>query len=153
MDWMRDAPSRRQFDAFAAQAAGGLYRMALLMTGDPRDAEDAVQETLIRVARRWHRVQAMDHPASYARRILAGVALDGAERRSRHRAEPGRPGEPAEIPDDRAARILRGVDDLAEFRWALAQLRSGSAPCWCCAPGRTCRWPRRPRCCAARRRR
>lgn len=30
--------------------------------------------------------------------------------------------------------------------------RRGSAACWCCATGRTCPWPRSPRCSAAQRR-
>jgi predicted RNA polymerase sigma factor len=33
------------------------------MIGDLKDAEDLVQETFLRVARRWNRVQSMDHPA------------------------------------------------------------------------------------------
>jgi DNA-directed RNA polymerase specialized sigma24 family protein len=46
-----------------------LFRTGCLLTGDPGEAEDLVQETFLRLARRWHRVAAMDHPVAYARRI------------------------------------------------------------------------------------
>jgi RNA polymerase sigma factor (sigma-70 family) len=92
------------------------------MTGDTSDAEDLVQETLLRVARRWKRVRFMDHPAAYARRILVNLVLHDAGRRSRQRAELWPADDAAEAADESAARALREVDDLAEFRWALAQL-------------------------------
>src|SRR5215469_17027220 len=112
--------SKRRFEAFAA--ADPLFRAGYLMTGDASEAEDLVQETFIRVARRWPRVSAMDHPVAYARRILINLALDGAGRRSRQRAELEAPGGQPELADEGAARALQGIDDLAEFRWALARL-------------------------------
>jgi RNA polymerase sigma-70 factor (sigma-E family) len=113
--------SKRRFDAFAADAADTLFRAGCLMTGDASEAEDLVQETFIRLARRWHRVAAMDHPVAYARRILINLALDGAQRRSRQQAELEPPGGP-ELADESAARALHEIDDLAEFQWALAGL-------------------------------
>ena len=114
--------SKRRFEAFAAAAADPLFRAGYLMTGETSEAEDLVQESFIRVARRWPRVSAMDHPVAYARRILINLALDGAGRRSRQRAELEAPGGQPELADESAARALRGIDDLAEFRWALARL-------------------------------
>jgi RNA polymerase sigma-70 factor (sigma-E family) len=121
MDWVRNAAAKRGFERFAAEASGPLLRTGFLMTGDARDAEDLVQETLLKVARRWNRVRAMDHPAAYARRILVNLVLHDAERRSRQRTEL-QPRDGAEAADESAARALREIDDLAEFRWALAQL-------------------------------
>ena len=89
MDWVSDAASKRQFEGFAAGASDSLLRTGYLMTGDVRDAEDLVQETFLRVARRWNRVRSMDHPAAYARRILINLVLDDAGRRSRQQAELG----------------------------------------------------------------
>jgi len=122
MHWVRGTAAKRRFEAFAADAADTLFRAGCLMTGDASEAEDLVQETFIRVARRWHRVAAMDHPVAYARRVLVNLALDGAKRRSRHRAELEPPGSQPEVTDDSAARALQRIDDLAEFRWALAGL-------------------------------
>jgi RNA polymerase sigma-70 factor (sigma-E family) len=120
---VRGAAPRRRFEAFVAGSADSLFRTADLMTGDAGAAEDLVQETFLRVARRWHRVESMDHPLAYARRILANLVLDGARRRSRDLAELDPPGgRQAEPADEGAARALRDVDDQAEFRWALARL-------------------------------
>jgi len=57
MDWVSDAASKRQFEGFAAEASDSLLRTGYLMTGDVREAEDLVQETFLRVARRWNRVR------------------------------------------------------------------------------------------------
>jgi DNA-directed RNA polymerase specialized sigma24 family protein len=80
--------SKRRFEAFAAGAADTLFRTGCLMTGDASEAEDLVQETLIKVARRWHRVAAMDHPVAYARRILINLALCAAARQGRPATRP-----------------------------------------------------------------
>jgi RNA polymerase sigma factor (sigma-70 family) len=81
-----------------------------------------VQETLLRVARRWKRVRSMDHPAAYARRVLVNLVLHDADRRTRQRTELGPHDGAAEAADDSASRALLEIDDLAEFRCALAQL-------------------------------
>ncbi|HTZ93905.1 MAG TPA: SigE family RNA polymerase sigma factor [Streptosporangiaceae bacterium] len=122
MDWHTHRASEREFDCFAAEVSDPLLRTAHLMTGDARDAEDLVQETLLRIARRWNRVRFMDHQAAYARRVLVNLVLHDANRRSRLRAELRPQDGAADAADESAARALREVDDLAEFRWALAQL-------------------------------
>jgi len=53
MDWGRHTALEREFDCFAAEVSDPLLRTGYLMTGDASDAEDLVQETLLRVARRW----------------------------------------------------------------------------------------------------
>src|SRR5258707_1873906 len=76
--------------------------------------------------RRWRRVRPMDHPADYARRIVSGIM----RRRQAPVTAPGgarAAGHPVEFPDDHAARALRDVEDLAEFRWTLAGLPPRSA--------------------------
>lgn len=151
MDWGRHTALERDFDRFAAEVSDPLLRTGHLMTGDASDAEDLVQETLLRVAQRWKRVGFMDHPAAYARRVLVNLVLHDAGRRSRQRAELWPADGAAELTDESAARALQEVDDLAEFRWALAQLPVRQRPCWCCATGLTCRSPRSLTCSAARR--
>jgi len=122
MEWARDAAAKRQFEGFAAEASDTLLRTGYLMTGDAREAEDLVQETFLRVARRWNQVRSIDHPAAYARRILINLVLQDADRRSRQEAELAQQHAVIDAADQDAARALRYVDDLAEFRWALAQL-------------------------------
>jgi len=79
--------SAASFDEFVRAHAGGLLRTACLITWDDAEAEDLVQECLLRVSARWRRVQAMERPLAYARRILVNLALAGRDRRSRQRAE------------------------------------------------------------------
>jgi len=122
MEWASEAAARRQFEGFAAEVSDTLLRTGYLMTGDARDSEDLVQETFLRVARRWNQVRSMDHPAAYARRILINLVLQDAERRSRQEAELAQQHTRIDAADQCAARALRHVEDIAEFRWALAQL-------------------------------
>jgi RNA polymerase sigma-70 factor (sigma-E family) len=75
------------FDRFVADNANGLLRTAYLMVGDLHEAEDLVQETLLKVASRWPRVSGMASPVGYARRVLVNQALHGSSKRSRNRAE------------------------------------------------------------------
>jgi RNA polymerase sigma-70 factor (sigma-E family) len=119
MEWLGDRAARREFERFVAEAAG---RTACLMAGDSQDAEDLVQETYIRVARRWTRVRSMDHPLAYARRVLVTVALDGAARRTRERVELEAAAAGTDVADKSAAQVLQDIDDAAEFGWALRQL-------------------------------
>src|SRR5580692_2092894 len=122
MEWVRNRAASREFERFVAEASDPLLRTGFLMTSNAKDAEDLVQETLLRVARRWSRVRSMDHPAAYARRILINLVLHDAGRRSRQRAELWPQDGRTEAADDSAARALEEIDDLAEFRWALARL-------------------------------
>ena len=154
MDWVSDAAVKRQFERFAAEASDSLLRTGYLMTGDVKDAEDLVQETLLRVARRWNRVRSMDHPAAYARRILINLVLDDAGRRVPAADGTGAARTPASTPPTRARRGRCGrlmTSPSSAGRW-LSCLR-GSVPCWCCATGLTCPSPRSRTSSAARPRR
>jgi RNA polymerase sigma-70 factor (sigma-E family) len=75
------------FDRFVAESTDGLVRTAYLIVWDLHEAEDLVQETLVKVARRWPKVSRMDHPDAYARRILLNLTLRGSPKRSRRMAE------------------------------------------------------------------
>jgi RNA polymerase sigma-70 factor (sigma-E family) len=111
-----------QFDGFVAATADPLLRTAYLLAWDMAEAEDLVQECLFRVARRWPRVQRMEHPAAYARRILVNLSLDGAKGRARRRQELAVSPAASEGADHRAARALRNVDANQALLDALRQL-------------------------------
>jgi RNA polymerase sigma-70 factor (sigma-E family) len=104
------------FDRFVAESTNSLLRTAYLIVGDLHEAEDLVQETLFKVARRWPRVSRMDHPAAYARRILVNLALRGSTKRSRRRTELSESG-----PADAAAPAV-ALDRNDELHAALAAL-------------------------------
>lgn len=68
-------------DAFVASAWSRLYRTAFLLTGDPHEAEDAVQTALAVVVERWSSIRRTDDPGVYARRVLATTAFRRTRRR------------------------------------------------------------------------
>jgi RNA polymerase sigma-70 factor (sigma-E family) len=107
MEWLRARSSRQEFERFVTDRSGSLLQTAYLMAGNLAEAEDLVQETLLRVARHWPKVRAMEYPAAYARRVLVNVALDGAERRA---------------PPAGEQRDLYGVDAQQELLGALGAL-------------------------------
>ncbi len=79
--------NRHDFDRFVADSIDELVRAAYLMVWDRAEAEDLVQETLLKVAKRWPKVSRMDFPVTYARRILVNLALDTKPKRARRYAE------------------------------------------------------------------
>lgn len=117
--------SAASFDEFVRAHAGGLLRTACLITWDDAEAEDLVQECLLRVSVRWRRVQGMDLPHAYARRILVNLALAGRDRRSRRRAElVGQEFDDAndERIDLKAETLLLGLSERSELIDALGCL-------------------------------
>ena len=111
---------RADFDSFVAQSTDALIRTAYLIVGDLPEAEDLVQETLLKVARRWPRVRRMEHPVAYARRILVNLALSGADRHGRRRRELTGDALP-DRPDD-ATGESPAIDTHDELMGALAAL-------------------------------
>jgi RNA polymerase sigma-70 factor (sigma-E family) len=87
MDLLRKGRARTEFERFATVHADALLRNAYLMVGDRGEAEDIVQECVLRLARKWPRVRSMEHPGAYARRVLFNLILDGGRQRARRRTE------------------------------------------------------------------
>jgi RNA polymerase sigma-70 factor (sigma-E family) len=106
------------FDQFVARHVDDLVRTAYLIVWDEAEAEDLVQECLLKVARRWPRIRRLESPRAYARRVLVNLALDGARGRARRRSE--LESEAREIPI--AVDPLPGIDTRAELLNALGQL-------------------------------
>jgi RNA polymerase sigma-70 factor (sigma-E family) len=120
VDLLRRGRARAEFERFAADHVDALLRGAYLMSGDRGEAEDLVQECLLRLARKWPRVRSMAHQGAYARRVLFNLALDDGRRRAARRVELQVLEQPhardAEDPDATALEIRA---DLAQ---ALAEL-------------------------------
>lgn len=115
---------RREFERFVRDRTGPLLRTAYLMAGDLGEAEDLVQETLLRVARRWYKVAAMEQPGAYARQILVNLVIDQAGQRAQRNSElaVARDGPVAEPADGAAERALLAVNTQALLLAALAGL-------------------------------
>ena len=77
---------REAFDAYVRERWAPLLRTAMLLTGDRHAAEDLVQETLVRAAQHWARVDPATADA-YVRRILYTRSVD-AWRWRRHQPDP-----------------------------------------------------------------
>ncbi|HEX2144993.1 MAG TPA: SigE family RNA polymerase sigma factor [Glycomyces sp.] len=106
--------SEREFREYVEASRATLLRMAFLTCGDWHHAEDAVQNSLVKLFGAWNRTR-RETVDAYTRRILANVLVDqtrrGWFRRERSYADlPDRPGETS-----------RG-DDRAEAAAVLARL-------------------------------
>jgi len=75
-------PSDADFAAFVRVHSTALLRSAFLLAGDRVDAEELVQDTLVRLFPKWQQVQAADVPLAYVRRSLTNNFLNGRRRRS-----------------------------------------------------------------------
>jgi DNA-directed RNA polymerase specialized sigma24 family protein len=61
------------FEQYVSQRLPSLRRFAHLLTGDWAEAEDLVQDVLVRCERRWRSI-ANDDPDAYVRRALVNAA-------------------------------------------------------------------------------
>src|SRR5690242_5262781 len=107
-----------EFDQFVAAHVDDLLRTAYLIVWDEGEAEDLVQECLLKVARRWSRVRRMERPQAYARRILVNLALDGGRQRAQRRREL----EAGDATSLWAVDPLQALETRAELLQALGQL-------------------------------
>lgn len=122
------AQDEAAFRDFAAAARPRLVRTAYLLCGDPHEAHDLVQVTLMRVHRRWRAIERTDLPQAYARRVLINLAASFWRRRLRAplvaltaAGEPAGP-DPAEAYGDRAE-LWQAVQSLPPRMRAILVLR------------------------------
>jgi RNA polymerase sigma-70 factor (sigma-E family) len=69
------AVERDEFTAFVAAVRPALRRTATFLTGEPHDAEDLVQDTLIAVFRRWDQLRDQSTAGGYARRAMVRIFI------------------------------------------------------------------------------
>lgn len=69
-----------RFEEFAATRLPAVLRFAGVLTADRALAEDVVREVLIRASRRWDRLQALDHPELYIRKMVVNEYLSWRRR-------------------------------------------------------------------------
>lgn len=63
----------RAFEDFVMNRLPALYRYAHVLTGNPHDAEDLVQEALTRTGAAWGRIRRKDDPEGYVRTTMARI--------------------------------------------------------------------------------
>jgi len=116
-----------EFTEFAAVTVRRLRRTAYLMCGDWHRAEDAAQDALVKVYRRWNRIERGDSLVGYAHRCVVTAVLDQSRRpwRREHLDDPGVVTENAPmLPDG-----LDAIHDRSVVMNALAALPPGQRAC------------------------
>ncbi|QGN46772.1 SigE family RNA polymerase sigma factor [Micromonospora sp. WMMD558] len=116
------------FEEYVASRGSALVRLARLLTGDPHRAEDLVQEVLARAWARWRRINRVDDPDVYIRRMLVNANISWWRRRASHEVSVAAVTETArreDIGGDTAARdeIWRLIVALPDRQRAVLVLR------------------------------
>ncbi len=71
-----------EFESFVEREAGRLRILAMSLTGNRADADDLLQETLIKAFVSWRKVQDASAPSAYVRQMTVHTFLSGRRRRS-----------------------------------------------------------------------
>jgi RNA polymerase sigma-70 factor (sigma-E family) len=71
------------FTAFVADRQQALLRLAMILCGDARQAEDIVADVLARAYEKWTRVSGLDQPYAYVRRMVVNEFLSWRRRAGR----------------------------------------------------------------------
>jgi RNA polymerase sigma-70 factor (sigma-E family) len=70
------------FEEYVAVRGAALVRFARLLTGDPHQAEDLVQDALAKAYLRWNRMIATEQPDAYLRRMVINGSRSWWRRRT-----------------------------------------------------------------------
>lgn len=112
----RGADHEAEFAAFMATAAPLLGRTAWLLCGDVHQADELVQQALVRTYLAWPRARERD-PLAYARRTLANLRIETWRRRRREVLVA-----PSHLPEHGDTGGTRGYEDRDRLVRALAGL-------------------------------
>ena len=113
----------RTFEAIAMPDARRLYSLALSILRDEGEAEDAVQETLLKAWRSWESVSRMDRPAAWLTRVCVNHCIS----RRRHLRARGWP-PLALIAEATSAQCRSGRANSSTSTGRIGASRSGSGP-------------------------
>lgn len=72
-----------EFEEFVQARGAALLRYGYVLTGNPDDAADLVQEALLKLGDTWRKVRNKDNPESYVRTIMARQHVSWWRRRRR----------------------------------------------------------------------
>ena len=121
------APDEAEFTEFATTIIRRLRRTAYLMCGDWHRAEDAAQDALVKVYRRWNRIDRTQGLNGYAHQCLVTAVFDQARKPWRRERlvdsdEPVAPFDAAGSVDDRML-VVEALGALSPSQRACVVLR------------------------------
>lgn len=82
------------YEVFVATRAPALLRYGYVLTGNPHDAADLMQEALVRLRTAWHRVANKREPEAFVRTTMARLHVSIWRRRRRETLVATMPEEP-----------------------------------------------------------
>jgi RNA polymerase sigma-70 factor, ECF subfamily len=115
-----------EFADLYAEHYEAVFRAALRVTGNPSDAEDALQTVFLRVLARKEHEQAARHPSAYFKRAAVNAAVDLLRRRAVRGESPydeGTPGLTVEQPALLKEQLRRAISTLESEDATLFLLR------------------------------
>lgn len=108
----------KTFDRLVQPHLRGLYRFALRLTGNPADAEDLVQEVMLKLFPRTHELEEVADLRPWMNRVLYRQFVDDTRRRSRRHEDSLTDvlagGDPGEFLDRFAGGILGPMAEMNE---------------------------------------
>jgi RNA polymerase sigma-70 factor (sigma-E family) len=104
-------PEPDGFEEFVSRRAAALTRYGFVLSGNPHDAADLVQEALVRLRGAWDRVERRDDPEAYVRTTMARLHVSWWRKRRRERLVDAVPERWAADPG-----IVRAEEDIGVWR-------------------------------------
>jgi RNA polymerase sigma-70 factor (ECF subfamily) len=113
---------QREYERLIAPIEDRMMRAVWRVSRDPGDAEDAFQDALLTVWKRWDRIVSHPNPHALILHICTNTAHDALRRRARQRTHLERV--PENIPDESASAIedISGAEQRAEVLRAIGRL-------------------------------
>ena len=100
---------QREYEQLIAPIEDRMMRVVWRVSGNPTDAEDAFQEALLTVWKRWERV--VSHPNPEA--LVLHICINAAHDVLRHRARQGKWIEEGAVPQDAADSSASAVENIS----------------------------------------
>lgn len=125
---MRNGSKKRQqsFTALIRPHFERMYRLAYRLTGHREDAQDLVQDVLLKLYPQADRLAAVDAPATWLSRVVYNQFIDNQRRSKLRRLRIVSHAELSADPDQAQA-IQAATDDLAEGEFTIRRLRAALA--------------------------
>jgi RNA polymerase sigma-70 factor (ECF subfamily) len=120
---------QREYERLIAPIEDRMMRAVWRILRDPKDAEDAFQEALLKVWKRWDRIRAHPNPHALVLQICIYAAHDVLRRRVRQAKWLEAVAIPEDIPDSSALVIqnISGAEQNAQVLGAIGRLPKNQA--------------------------